>query len=423
MTLIRSYARIKPKAADKEGGRDSDKRITGWDAEAGIVEMNGKKYDHVHATLPPDVTQQRVYEVVAQPLVGKWLDGYDVDVLSYGQTGSGKTYTMFGPPFAMEKAAKELGGGGGGTSSSGILKEEHGFILRCGFEALAMVESLASKGVRATLHGSMVEVSIMSFTDQSVTDLLNKRAKCYVDKSHHLQGAMKVLLRTAADVVKMAAAVETRLTRGTKMNDTSSRSHCITVFEFSMLDGEMFRQSRMQFFDLMGSERFKGANSAHNTNASSKSSMSGYEGIFANLSLSSLMSAVEAAAKMRRKGSKKKFANPMMNFALTDLLQGSLSGKACTGMITCLSQSLRNGDETYLSLKYGAGMSKLLNDAQQQPLKDAKKLYSSAKKQYAKSKAIVDRGVNGKYQALRMAEVRQWEQVVNSFQDLLEQSS
>ena len=48
----------------------------------------------------------------------------------------------------------------------------------------------------------------MSFTDQSVTDLLNKRAKCYVDKSHHLQGAMKVLLRTAADVVKMAAAVE-----------------------------------------------------------------------------------------------------------------------------------------------------------------------------------------------------------------------
>ena len=97
MTLIRSYARIKPKAADKEGGRDSDKRITGWDAEAGIVEMNGKKYDHVHATLPPDVTQQRVYEVVAQPLVGKWLDGYDVDVLSYGQTGSGKTYTLSGP--------------------------------------------------------------------------------------------------------------------------------------------------------------------------------------------------------------------------------------------------------------------------------------------------------------------------------------
>ena len=42
------------------------------------------------------------------------------------------------------------------------------------------------------------------------------------------------------------------------MNDTSSRSHCVTVLTLSVLAGGgggealQFRQSRLQFFDLMG---------------------------------------------------------------------------------------------------------------------------------------------------------------------------
>lgn len=61
------------------------------------------------------------------PLVEKWLDGYDVDVLCYGQTGSGKTYTMFGPPRAMAEAASQLKSSGGGSStisSKGVVKSD-----------------------------------------------------------------------------------------------------------------------------------------------------------------------------------------------------------------------------------------------------------------------------------------------------------
>jgi hypothetical protein len=54
------------------------------------------------------------------------------------------------------------------------------------------------------------------------------------------------------------------------------------------------------------SERFKGANAAHDTGASSKASAGGFEGIYANLSLSSLMAAVEDASKQRRANTKKK---------------------------------------------------------------------------------------------------------------------
>ena len=240
MSLVASYCRIKPLNADsakQSGGVASAKRITGWDEDSGMVELSGEAYKFARSTLPPNSSQAHVYDVIAQPLVRAWLEGYDVDLISYGQTGAGKTFTMFGPPFSMAAAAKELGSNGSGISGDGILLEEHGFILRAGFEALAAVESINSCGGRAVLHGSMVEMSIMSLVDQSVIDLLNNRQTCYVDKQHHLQGARLVPLQTAADIVNMAAAVETRLTRGTKMNDTSSRSHCVTVFTMSMLEG------------------------------------------------------------------------------------------------------------------------------------------------------------------------------------------
>lgn len=109
----------------------------------------------------------------------------------------------------------------------------------------------------------------------------------------------------------------------------------------------------------MGSERFKGGNAAHDVRASTKSTTAGFEGIFANPSLSSLMDSVRAAAVGRQKGRKPLHAS--LNSVLNDLLAGSLVGSAITGMITCLSQAPRNGGESYLSLKYAAGASKLLN--------------------------------------------------------------
>jgi hypothetical protein len=168
----------------------------------------------------------------------------------------------------------------------------------------------------------------------------------------------------------------------------------------------------------MGSERFKGSNAAHDAGSSSKSTAGGWEGIYANLSLSALTNAVDLAAKARQSKSKKKQHNAMLSFCLTELLQGSLTGSALTGMVTCLSQSPRNGDETYLSLNYSSRMSKLLNVANPQPQNDWQKVLKHAQKQFGNSKAIVARGVQGKYQALRQAEVNQWRQTVDVLESL-----
>ena len=137
-----------------------------------------------------------------------------------------------------------------GTSSrEEVLEDQHGFILRAGLDALDALSTIRESGCKAVLHGSMVEVSIFSMTNQTVCDLLDGNAHCYI-KDYHLKGATQQPLETAADVVNLAAAVETRLVRGTKMNDTSSRSHCIAAYTLMVVDeAGNLRTSRIQFFD------------------------------------------------------------------------------------------------------------------------------------------------------------------------------
>jgi hypothetical protein len=420
LPLMHSFARIKPAAADKKGGVAAAQTLSGWEPAAGRVEFTpagsakkggkgGAVFDHFEQALAPDTPQSDAYSTVCAPLVAQWLDGFDVDVICYGQTGSGKTYTQFGPPKSMQAASERLGDGGVGiVQPDGILQPEHGFILRTGFAALAHVAAVNARNAEesAVLHGSMVEMSIMSAKSQNAGDLLAGKKPCFVDKHHHLEGAVHLPLTDASSLVKLAAAVETRLTRGTKMNNSSSRSHCVTVFTLHHRDANSnVRVSRFQFFDFMGSERFSGANSAHGRNSgSARSTMAGWEGIFANYSLLFLGEAVRAAANARRKkkGTIQKMGGQGF---LNELLAGSLVGNAITTMITCLSPSARNGAESLLSCKYSKDMARMQNEPRRQPAVPFDELVARLERERDTSAKIVAKGVAGKYQKKRMAEV------------------
>jgi hypothetical protein len=432
LQLMHSFARIKPSSADLKGGLSAKQSITSWDEEGGEVTLSSTSssnklttttFEHFHRTIPPDSTQSKCYNDICSPLILQWLDGYDVDIICYGQTGSGKTYTQFGPPKSMKRVLETLGDDGGKDtiSSEGVLTEDHGFILRAGFDALKKVNEINNtNGCHAVLHGSMVEMSILSAKSQNAGDLLNKKKPCFVDIEHHLEGAVHIPLIDGRSLIQLAAAVETRLTRGTKMNQSSSRSHCVTVFTLHVLDSnDHVRISRLNFFDFMGSERFSGSNAAHNTNQSARSTMAGWEGIFANYSLLFLGEAVRAASNARRKkrGTIQKMGGQGF---LNELLAGSLIGHAITGMITCLSPSERNGDESLLSCKYSKDMSKMQNEPKKQPNVHIDDILNTKKAHLKKSLSIVKRGVAGKYQAKRKAEVVGYE---NSIQILMELKS
>lgn len=57
----------------------------------------GKKqvftFDQVH---PPVATQHALFTSTAQPLISRFVDGFNCTILAYGQTSSGKTFTMTG---------------------------------------------------------------------------------------------------------------------------------------------------------------------------------------------------------------------------------------------------------------------------------------------------------------------------------------
>lgn len=50
-------------------------------------------FDQVH---PPPATQYELFTSTAQPLVSRFLEGFNCTILAYGQTSSGKTFTMTG---------------------------------------------------------------------------------------------------------------------------------------------------------------------------------------------------------------------------------------------------------------------------------------------------------------------------------------
>ena len=430
---IHSFAKIKPSSADLKGGAASSETITGWDAERGVVLIGssvegaeGKEriFDHFERTIPPDESQSRTYELVCAPLVNQWLNGYDVDVICYGQTGSGKTYTQFGPPQSMKEAKISLGetGGIGSICGDDVMRDEYGFILRAGFDALEHVAKIndGNSNCKALLFGSMVELSLLCLSAQNASDLLDQKKPCFVDKYNHLEGAAHVPLADSRALVDMAAAVESRLARGTKMNNSSSRSHCITVFTLYVRDEDgNVRASRLNFFDFMGSERFSGANSAHDTTASAHRTEAGGEGIFANFSLLYLGEACRTSIRERKKKSSSQNGFPPVGGSfLNMLLAGSLVGNAVTAMITCLSSSKRNGSESLHSCKFSKDVARMRNNPQLQPSVPHATLIKEIQKDHANILDIVKKGVLGKYQRKREAQIEGFENTLKILKEL-----
>lgn len=218
-------------------------------------------------------------------------------------------------------------------------------------------------GQYASLTGSMVELHF-----DMLEDLLHNHAACSIGPApeYRIRGAQEVTLRDDSDVFKLASAVEERTVRGTRMNDTSSRSHCVTTLKLSMLDtgAGTVRTSRFQFFDMMGSERSKGATSAHDPTQNNKKKLAGMEGIVANMSLSQLSQITSVLITSQRRARKGAIATPptLRGFPpnLMQMLAGSLGGSAATAMICTLSQIPINGNETWHSLSYAKELSPLL---------------------------------------------------------------
>ena len=365
-----AIVRIKPLGA---GGGGVEKSSTGYlDGEAAIrynsyegitvKHASGEKlYTYPKHIIPPSVNNEALYDQFLPQRIDAFFNGINVNIMAYGQTGTGKTHTMFGPPGIMERAGKGQYNGIEIEDTYGIFprslihifhraKEDNNCILTCSAVELSM---FGNKCMFDTERVSKAQ-GMMSAERFGVTiDKACKPPKMY--------GMVEHILHNEEDVLRVFTAIATRNTKGTGMNDNSSRTHCFVFLKLhTKVNEDDVRISRFQFVDLAGSERIEEATGSKNF----RESNDGWTGMVTNFSLTMLSACVRALVEQRRREKRnktkpKKFSFRTYVFDLILLLSESMIGSALTCVIVCCSQAPSNASQTYNALDFGSVFSKL----------------------------------------------------------------
>ncbi|XP_074668356.1 kinesin-like protein KIF27 isoform X2 [Strix aluco] len=284
-------------------------------------------------------TQEEVYTVCIKPLLVSLTEGYNATVFAYGQTGSGKTYTI----------------GGGHVAS--VAEDEKGIIPR----AIQELFQHISENHNIDFH---VKVSYIEVYKEELRDLLELETSV---KELHIRedekgntvivGAKEFQVECADEVISLLESGNAaRHTGTTQMNEHSSRSHAIfTISICQKQSAESLKNtdaaqdsswksvqmiaSKFHFVDLAGSER---VTKTGNTGERFK------ESIQINSGLLALGNVISALGDPKRKS----VHIPYRDAKITRILKDSLGGNAKTVMITCISPSSSDFDESLNSLKY-----------------------------------------------------------------------
>ncbi|OXB62504.1 hypothetical protein ASZ78_008142 [Callipepla squamata] len=284
-------------------------------------------------------TQGEVYTVCIKPLLQSLTKGYNATVLAYGQTGSGKTYTI-----------------GGGHIAS-ISEEEKGIIPRAIQELFQHISENHNIDFR-------VKVSYIEVYKEELHDLLELETSV---KDLHIRedekgntvivGAKEFQVECADEVMSLLESGNAaRHTGITQKNEHSSRSHAIfTISVCQKQSAESQKNtdvpqdpscksvrmiaSKFHFVDLAGSERMT---KTGNTGERFK------ESIQINSGLLALGNVIRALGDPKRKS----VHIPYRDAKITHILKDSLGGNAKTVLITCISPSSSDFDESLNSLKY-----------------------------------------------------------------------
>ncbi|CAG9460372.1 unnamed protein product [Pedinophyceae sp. YPF-701] len=274
----------------------------------------------------PESTQEGVYAEIA-PLVRSVMDGYNVCIFAYGQTGSGKTHTMSGPK---------------GTVAG---SPERGVNWR------ALDDLFALKETRAREMVYEISVQMLEIYNEQVRDLLSpeeaggaQASRLPIRKAHksgqNVPDATRVVVSSTEDVaVVMAAGEGARSFGETRMNERSSRSHCVVmvIVEGTNLVSNATSHACLNLIDLAGSERL-GRSEAQGDRLRETQNI--------NRSLSALGDVISALAA-------KQGHVPYRNSKLTHLLQDSLAGQAKTMMLMHVAPESSSHQETLSTCQFG----------------------------------------------------------------------
>ncbi|KAF3670871.1 putative kinesin-like calmodulin-binding protein-like isoform X2 [Capsicum annuum] len=266
--------------------------------------------------------QENVFAEV-EPIIRSALDGHNVCMLAYGQTGTGKTYTMEGT-----------------IESPGIIPR----VLQELFH-LSSLDSSAS----FTFSISMLEVYLGSIRDLLAPRPSSRRytvSRCNLNIQTDSKGSVEIDGLTEVEISNFTKAKwwyhkgrRVRSTSWTNVNETSSRSHCLTrvsIYRHGDALGGKAEASKLWMVDLGGSERLLKTGATGQTLD---------EGRAINLSLSALGDVI--AALRRKRGHV-----PYRNSKLTQVLKDSLGDRSKVLMVVHVSPYEEDVGETTCSCTF-----------------------------------------------------------------------
>ncbi|KAG8447859.1 hypothetical protein GDO86_015098 [Hymenochirus boettgeri] len=305
------------------------------------------QYDFCFCSLQPEESsyssQEVVYKKLAQPLLERVYEGFNMCLFAYGQTGSGKSYTMMG------------------------FNEDAGIIPRFCEEMFQKMNCMNQEEVK--YH---VEMSYFEIYNEKIHDLLTSPRESTINKTvlkvrehptlgPYVAGLSTYVIASYTDVQTwLELGNKQRATAATGMNEKSSRSHSVFTLSVTQtrreqLEGEVHdhtRTSRVNLVDLAGSER---CNSAQSSGVRLKEGASINKSL---LTLGKVISALSEMSTVKRRG-----FIPYRDSLLTWLLKESLGGNSKTAMIATVSPASVNIEESLSTLRYAKQARNIINVA------------------------------------------------------------
>lgn len=281
--------------------------------------------------------QAELFAEVGEPVLDWILNGFNCCVFAFGQTGGGKTHSMMGK-----------------TRGVGASPDRHGLIPRI---CCRLFEALEEASAGDSSAEMAVTFSHMEIYNELVKDLLVSPAErgASLRVREHPQKGVFVLNLTQVRVASfehilalMMTGDKNRTVGATDMNAHSSRSHAIVTLTVVQRCRERpvlglptsalrKKDGRVHLVDLAGSERVSNTG-AKGTRLKEASNI--------NRSLSVLGDVILSLA------SGKRGHIPYRNSTLTMVLKDSLGGNAHAIMVTAISPSSADYEETLSTLKY-----------------------------------------------------------------------
>lgn len=283
--------------------------------------------------------QQDIYDGVLKERITDFLDGFNVNIMAYGQTGSGKTHTMLGPKgFSKSPQGDEI-------------LDYYGLFPRAGMILLKSLEAQAQTGRKTIMTLNITETNY-----KVPLDLINKFTLKMCPTKNELIGQKEVIIDSVETLFAMCHILENeRTTAGTKMNDNSSRTHCIAELKLYTKVGEdKVHINFFKFVDMAGSERTEKSEAMNEFEA---------QAWMINFTLSIFARAVLAVGELKKPLTGGEKLPPSCSVwketGITKTLKDSFNGMAFTSIMICLSGHPANGGESFATLQFADNCKKM----------------------------------------------------------------